>query len=1014
MYRIDNRIAHTRVPQLPQTVRNTSLRVSTSTGVNHKPNVSRPQLKSNQSRDKVMPNNSQVKAKKTQVEVHPRIPSVSNKIKFVTACKDSLNSRTLNANDVCATCNICLVDSNHFACVTKMLNDVHARTKKPNVVPISTRKPKSQANKSMATPNNKKFAPILGYGDLLQGNVMISRVYYVEGLNHNLFSVGQFCDADLEVAFRKSTCFVRDLQGNDLLVGNCGSDLYTISLQESTSSTPLYLMAKATPTQAWLWHRRLSHLNFDYINLLSKKEIVIGLPKLKYVKDQLCSSCELSKAKRSLFRSKAVLSLKGRLNLLHMDLCGPMRVASINGKKYILVIIDDYSRYTWIVFLRSKDEIPETLNAFFKEEGIEHQTSTARTPEHHGVVERWKRTLVNAARTMLSASQLPLFFWAEAIATACYTQNRSIVISTHDKTPYHIINDRKPSIKYLYIFGCICYITRDGKNLDKMKEKEDQFILVGYSTQSKGYRVYNKRTRMIVKSIHILFDEIKEVSETSVANNTSGLVPQRQKASDYENPDPVPQRQDVSSSADTDVPSQQELDLLFGPLYDEFFNAGSNPSTNIQSTLAPSTHTNVHAEENNNDQAEEREQLQDDEFTNPLCALTQDVAESSSHNIGTSNVPTFNQPQVSKYRWTKDHPLEQVRRNPSRPVQTRRQLAIDPEMCMYALAVTHKSFLIYQMDIKMAYLNGPLKEEVYVAQPDGFVDPDHPKKVYRLTKALYGLKQASRACYDELSKFLISKGFTKGTIDPTLFTIKYGEDILLAKYTLEILHKHGMDKGKSIGTSMATKPKLDGDLSGNPVNQTDYHSKIGSLMYLTSSRPDIVQACSRFELTAFSDADHTGCIDSCKITSGGIQFLGDKLVRWISKKQNCTAMSSGEAEYVVLSTTCAQVMWMRTQLQDYGFNYNKIPLYCHSQSAIAISCNPVQHSCTKPIHSRYHFIKEQVENGIIKLYFVRTEYQLADMFTKALPEDRFKYLIRRIGMRCLTPAELEVLAKESA
>nr|GFA89210.1 retrovirus-related Pol polyprotein from transposon TNT 1-94 [Tanacetum cinerariifolium] len=375
-------------------------------------------------------------------------------------------------------------------------------------------------------------------------------VYYVEGLNQNLFSVGQFYDADLEVTFRKSTCFVRDLQGNDLLTGNYGSDLYTISLQESASSTPLCLMAKATPTQAWLWHRRLSHFNFDYINLLSKKDIMIGLPKLKYVKDQLCSSCELSKAKRSSFELKAVPSSKRRLNLLHMDLCSPMRVASINGKKYILVIVDDYSMYTWTLFLHSKDDTPEvgtdflnkTLNAFFKEEGIEHQTSTARTPEQNGVVKRRNRTLVEDARTMLSASQLPLFFWAEAIATACYIQNRSIIILTHDKTPYHIINDRKPSIKHLHIFGCICYITRDGENLDKMKEKGDQCILVGYSTQLKGYRVYNKRTRMIVESIHIRFDEIKEVSEKSIAYNTSGPVPQRQKVSDYDNPDPVPQR----------------------------------------------------------------------------------------------------------------------------------------------------------------------------------------------------------------------------------------------------------------------------------------------------------------------------------------------------------------------------------------------------------------------------------------------------------------------------------------
>ncbi|GJV18839.1 retrovirus-related pol polyprotein from transposon TNT 1-94 [Tanacetum coccineum] len=280
------------------------------------------------------------------------------------------------------------------------------------------------------------------------------------------------------------------------------------------------------------------------------------------------------------------------------------------------------------------------------------------------------------------------------------------------------------------------------------------------------------------------------------------------------------------------------------------------------------------------------------------------------------------------------------------------------------------------MDVKTAFLNGPLKEEVYVAQPDGFADPDHLKKVYCLRKALYRLKQALRAWYDELSKFLISKGFTKG-----------------------------MEKGQSIGTPMATKPKLDADLSGEPVDQTDYHSKIGSLMYLTSSRPDIVQAVctinmglwypkgSGFELTAFLDADHAGCVDTRKSTSGGIQFLGDKLVSWMSKKQDCTAMSSAEAEYVALSASCAQVMWMRTQLQDYGFNYNKIPLYCDSQSAIAISCNPVQHSRTKHIHTRYHFIKEHVENGIIELYFVRTEYQLADMFTKALSEDRRPYAL---------------------
>ncbi|GJW43819.1 retrovirus-related pol polyprotein from transposon TNT 1-94 [Tanacetum coccineum] len=744
---------------------------------------------------------------------------------------------------------------------------------------------------------NDQFALILGCGDLVQGNITIKRVYYVEGLNHNLFSE------------------------NDLLTGNRGSDLYTISLQDTTSSTPICFMAKASPTQAWLWHRRLSHLNFDYINLLSKKDVVIILPKLKYDKDQLCSSCEMSKAKRSSFKTKVVPSSKGWLNLLHMDLCGSMRVTSINGKKYILVIVDGYSRYTWTLFLKSKYETPEvlkeflimiqrnlqaplisvksdrgtellnkTLNAFFKEEGIEHQTSTPRTPEQNGVVERRNRTLVEAARTMLSASKLPLFFWAEAIATACYTQNRFIIIPTHEKTPYHIINDRKPSIKHLHIFSCTCYLTRDGENLDKIKEKGDLCILVGYSTQSKGYRASfpNDKRRQIMTTL------APELNTAEEKLNT---------AKDLRLPEEDNDCMKIKSCeeiSDTIAPSQQELDLLFCPLYDEFFTASTSsvnksssptdnsnqqdipPTTNIQSSTELTTITNVNAEENNDNQAADT-QFQQDEFINPFCTPVREIIESSSRNINISNMHTFYQPHDSEYRWTKDHPLEQVRRNPSKPVQTRRQLATDPEMSkgyaqeegidfeesfalvarledfwIFVAYVAHKSFPIYQMDVKTAFINGPLKEEVYVAQLEGFVDPNHPKKVYRLRKDLYGLKQAPRAY-----------------------------------------------------------------------------------------RPDIVKAYlkdSGFELTSFSDADHAGCLDTRKSTSRRIQFLGDKLVRWMSKKQDCTAMSSAEAEYTTLSPSCAQVMWMRTQLKEYDFNYHKIPLYCDSQSAIAISYNLVQHS----------------------------------------------------------------------
>nr|GFB09206.1 hypothetical protein [Tanacetum cinerariifolium] len=629
----------------------------------------------------------------------------------------------------------------------------------------------------------------------------------------------QFCDADLEVAFRKSTCFIHDLKRNDLLTGSRGTDLYSIILQDINSPNLICLMAKATSSQAWLWHRRLSHFNFDTINVLSKNDIVVGLSKLKFVKDNLCSSCELGKAKQKYFHTKITPSSKRRLQLLHMDLCGPMRVASINGKRYVLVIVDDYSRYTWTHFLRSKDETSEvliyflrlvqrglqaqvrvvrtdkgtkflnqTLHAYFDVEGSLHQTSVSRTPEQNGVVKRQNCTLVEAARTMLCAAKVPLFFWAEAIATACFTQNCSLVIPRHEKTPYHIINDRKPSVKFFYIFGYLCYIVRDGENLDKMKEKGDACIFMG----------------------------------TVITSN--------------------------------------ELDLLFNPMFDELLNGSSkvvSKSSDVSTADAPNQRQQLTTPLNNHttpaptsETYAKNDQVADDEFINIFCTSEQDRGETSSHHVDSSNMHTFYQRYPSEHRWTKDHPLEQVIGNPSQSVRTRRQLESDGEMCMFALTVSrtepknikeamadsawiesmqeelyqfdrldvwelvdrplctnvinlkwlwknkrdventvirnkshlvakgyaqkegvdfeesfvpvarleavrlfivyaaHKSFTVYQMYIKTAFLYGPLKEEVYVNQPGAFVDPYHPDKVYCLKKALYGLKQAPRAWYD--------------------------------------------------------------------------------------------------------------------------------------------------------------------------------------------------------------------------------------------------------------------------
>ncbi|GJU05394.1 retrovirus-related pol polyprotein from transposon TNT 1-94 [Tanacetum coccineum] len=275
---------------------------------------------------------------------------------------------------------------------------------------------------------NDHVAKILGYGDYQIRNVMISRVYYVEGLGHNLFFIGQFYDSNLEVAFRQHTCFIRNLEGVDLLTGSRGNNLYTLSLGDMMASSPICLLSKALKTKSWLWHRRLSHLNFGAINHLARHGLVRGLPKLKFEKDHLCSACAMGKSKKKPHKPKSEDTNQEKLYLLHIDLCGPMCVASINRKKYIFVIVDDFSRFTRVKFLRSKDKALNFIIKFLKmiqKVGISHETSVARSLQQNGVVERRNRTLIEAACTMLIYAKALLFLWAEAVATACYTQNRS-------------------------------------------------------------------------------------------------------------------------------------------------------------------------------------------------------------------------------------------------------------------------------------------------------------------------------------------------------------------------------------------------------------------------------------------------------------------------------------------------------------------------------------------------------------------------------------------------------------
>ncbi|GJZ96804.1 retrovirus-related pol polyprotein from transposon TNT 1-94 [Tanacetum coccineum] len=810
---------------------------------------------------------------------------------------------------------------------------------------------------------NDHFAAIMGYGDLQIGNILISRVYYVEGLGHNLFSVRQFCDLDLEVAFRKHTCFVQNLDEVDLISGSRGSNIYTISMVDMMKSSPICLVSKALKTRSWLWHRRLSHLNFGTINQLAKQGLVKGLPKLKYTKYHLCLACQMEKQKEN-----------------------------INGKKYILVIVDEYSRFNSVKFLRMKDEAPEIIIKILKQA----QVSLNATLKCETV------TVGRGCKDYVIFSKISGYLsMGEGVAYHL----------RYNKTPYELLRDGKPELKYLYVFRALCYPTNDFKDLGKLQQKADIGIFIGYSPSKKAYQIYTKGHGQITETMNI---------QTEHSSS--------------------------STSIDKDAPSP-------------------STSPNIEASIYPLNSTNVEPNE-------EIAKFDSDTFNNPFAPPDTSSDESSSRIVDTSTMHTFQQPLIYTKRWTKDHLLVTIISNPSKPVSTRQQISTDTSWCyfhaflakeepknykeameescwikamqekihefkrlkvwelvprpdramiislkwifkvkldeyggvlknkawlvakgyhqeegidfeesfapvarieairIFLAYATHKNMVVFQMDVKTTFLNGILKEEVYVSQPERFVNQDHPNHVFQLKKALYGLKQASRAC-------------------------PRGIFINQSKYALEMLKKYGLDQRDVVVIPMMGHSKLDEDPNETPVDPTRYRGMVGSLMYLTASRLNLVFVvcmCARyqakptekhltavkwvfrhlkrtinmglwypkdtgFNLTIFADADHAGCQDSRKSTSGSAQFLGEKL------------------------------------------------------SVIALSCNTVQHSKMKHIFVRYHFIKEQVKNGVVELYFVKNDYQLADIFTKALARERFEFLINHFGMQSITPEELKRLAE---
>ncbi|GJU61876.1 retrovirus-related pol polyprotein from transposon TNT 1-94 [Tanacetum coccineum] len=866
---------------------------------------------------------------------------------------------------------------------------------------------------------NDHFGAIMGYGDYVIGDSVIYRVYYVEGLGHNLFSVGQFCDSDLEVAFRKHSCYVRDTDGVELIKGSRGSNLYTILIEDMMKSSLICLLSKASKNKSWLWHRRLNHLNFSTINDLARKDLVRCLPRLKFEKYHLFSACQLGKSKKHTHQPKPDNTNLEVLNTLHMDLCGLMRVQTINGKKYILVIIDDYSRFTWVKFLRSKDEtleivikflkqiqvglnktvryihtgngtkfVNKVLTEYYERVRIFHQKTVLRSLQQNGVVERQNRTLVDATRTMLIFSKAPMFLWAEAVATACYTQNRSLIHTRHHKTPYELVHDRKPDLTIFRIFGAICYATNDSEDLGKLQPKADIGIFVGYAPSRKDGTPLSTTINQDAPSL-------------SHSPSTSAL-----------------QSPCLHQGVSAKPPIIE--DNPFAPVDDNpFVNVFAlKPSSKVSSSGDDHPLDNVIR--NPSRPVSTRKQL----ATDALWCL---------HNFVLSKV----EPKNFKSAITEDCWFQAMQDEIHEFDQIQVWELVPQPNCVMIIAL--KWIYKVKLDEYDDVLKNKARKKSMFTQQEGFVDPDHPTHVYRLKKALYDLKQAPRAWYDTLSRFLLDNKFSEGAVDPTLFTRKTGkhihlvqiyvDDIIFAstdpkaydifsnetsskfqmsmmgqmsfflglqvsqcpggifinqsKFSLEILKKFRMDSCDPVDTPMVDRLKLDEDPLGIPVDHTLFHSMVGSLMYLTTSRPDLVFTYPKdtaMALTSYADADHAGCQDTRR-----------------------------KVKYIAMSGCCAQILWMRSQLTDYGFAFNKILMYYDNRSAIALCCNNVQHSRSKHINIRHHFIRQQVEKGVVERYFVTTDYQLANIFTKALSRERFEFLLPHLGIKSMSPKTLKRL-----
>jgi hypothetical protein len=1006
---------------------------------------------------------------------------------------------------------------------------------------------------------------IIGKGTLnVLGLPNLHNVLHVEGLKANLISISQLCDDDLFVKFDKSTCEVFDKTNVCVLTGVRSSDnCYKVGNKVSCHSISM--------DETEIWHQKLGHASEKKISELIKFGAAKGLPNLDLKRLSVCGSCQKGKQVKSGHKKVNNYGTSKCLELIHTDLMGPIEVESLSRKKYCFVCVDDFSRYTWVIFLREKTNTIEEFKIWYKKiknlyglkairirsdhgtefentqfslfcdsKGITHEFSAPKTPQQNGVAERKNRTLQEMARVMLSSKNLSKKFWAEAVNTACHVGNRVFLRVGSTMTPYEILLGKKPTVKYFHVFGCICYILNDREYLSKFDSKSDKAIFLGYSTNSRAYRVYNLKTKSVMESINVVFDDASDLNVKTAENDVTGCTWEENLVDDESDPEkerksaeqehvktveqPVVPTTDAASDQTTaDLESDSETDegVLSRSQDVPARIQGNHPTSQVIGEVEEGIKTrgkrvnyrdlaglvcmkSVYHQVSsccfvaNYEPKNVKEALLDENWIN---AMQEELIQFEKNDVWVL-VPRPSHVNVIGTKWifkNKSDEQENILRNRARLVaqgytqiegidfdETFAPVARIESIRLLLSIACFLNITLHQMDVKSAFLNGNLNEEAYVEQPKGFEDPLKPNHVFKLKKALYGLKQAPRAWYGRLTEHLVQLGFKRGEVDKTLFIKKEKNDILIAqiyvddivfgstsnsmlkmfiesmtstfemsmvgelkfflglqivqskegisisqsKYAKNLVKKFGLENASHMRTPMGSSQKLCKDEEGKSVDHTLYRSMIGSLLYLTASRPDImfsVCLCARYQadpkeshltavkriiryvsgtinlglnftrdtntnLVGFSDSDWAGSMDDRKSTTGGCFYLGNNLVSWFSRKQNCVSLSTAESEYVAVGSCCTQLLWMNQMLKDYGLKSETLTVFCDNLSAKYIAKNPVQHSRTKHIDIRHHFIRDLVEQNIITLEHVGTTDQLADIFTKALDFERFTSL----------------------